>query len=225
MEHDPKKVYPKSYDEASNSDYLASDDLDGKAITVTLVDMEKALLEGEDGKAKKRFIYTLKEHQKRWVSNTTNNMCLEAMFGADPAAALGHRVTLKAEPCKVGGKSTQGIRVQGSPDLAADKTISIKVTSRRRAEERTLRRTGGAPATNPPPAPSQIGPAQKWLNACAAMGYDADTAKSWARDLRGCEWETPWTPEHVQVCGAAIEQAKATAAAVAAGTQREPGVD
>ena len=163
----------------------------------------------------------------KWIPCKTDGICLRSLWGRKSKAWVGHRVTLHFDPKVKFGKETKGgIRMLGSPELTAVRPVEVNL-QRRAAFTVDLQPTGpgrGSQAV-PAPAPTQIGPAQKWLNASAALGYDADTAKAWARDLRGCEWETPWTPEHVQVCGAAIEQAKATAAAVAAGTQREPGVD
>jgi hypothetical protein len=137
-----EKVYPTSYKQAINSDYVTAEDLQGRTVTVTITEIELRLLEGEDGKQRKRIICHLEGKQKAWVSNTTNNLCLAAMFGDDPQALRGKRVTIGPEMTSVGGKRVLGIRVIGSPDLAADKTVVIHLP-RRKDTTRTLKAMRG----------------------------------------------------------------------------------
>jgi hypothetical protein len=151
-EHGDGPIRPKSYKDAINSDYITAEDLGGKPVTVTITEVELRLLEGEDGRQRKRIILHMRGAQKAWVSNTTNNICLAAMFGDNPQAAIGKRITIAPEMTSVGGVRVLGIRVMGSPDLERDMTISIRLP-RRKVTQRMLRRTGAAKAPAPEPAP------------------------------------------------------------------------
>lgn len=146
------KYRPDSWSEASNSQYITADDLQGRAVTVKVRDYELKMLEQEDGTTAARMVFWFEGKEKGWVSNKTNNLCLEAMFGA-PRDVIGKRITIHAETAENG---KPGIRVVGSPDLTRDLKLKIKLP-KRKASFRTLTKTvvagdGGAKTAAPEPA-------------------------------------------------------------------------
>lgn len=159
-EHTPKTdVYrPTSWTEASNSQYIVAEDLQGKDVTLKIRDYELKDLEQEDGTTAPRMVIWFEGKVKGWVSNKTNNLCMEAMFGA-PSNLPGKRITIHEETAENG---KPGIRVVGSPDLERDMKLKIKLP-KRKASFRTLKRTGAgtqtATASEPVPAPDWPRPA------------------------------------------------------------------
>lgn len=149
-EHGPQAggvVHPTSYKQASNSEYITAEDLQGRPVTVTISEVLLVVMEGEDGKASNRFVYRMRGKDRKWVSNATNNACLQAMFGDDPQAVVGKRVTLIPEQVRVGGKPTLGIRVSGSPDLPRDTYAMVPAgRGKKRRRDLTVTRTGSDPA-------------------------------------------------------------------------------
>lgn len=85
---------------------------------------------------------------KPWIANKTNMELIAAMFGPDTDGWKGKRVTLCTMPIKVGPKNDVGIRVKGSPDLTAPKSIEIKFRGRK-AETFRLVPTGNGSARGP----------------------------------------------------------------------------
>jgi hypothetical protein len=117
---------PKSFDDLYPSRFLKAGNFDGKRVTLTIKDWDREELEGDDGKKTKSLI-SFEETEKQLVSCKTNGLCMKAMFGSDLAAWQGKRVILfpsvwNGEPC---------IRVWGSPDIAAEADIEIKLPKRK----------------------------------------------------------------------------------------------
>lgn len=91
-------------------------------------------LEGEKGTEKKAVIHfhpgpamtAAGVTKTSWVAAKTCGYCLEAMFGPDTDNWIGKRVTLRSERVSAFGDVTDAVRVMGSPDLAAPKTIRVR---------------------------------------------------------------------------------------------------
>ncbi len=125
-------------------DYLTAAEFGGRQPTFTIVKAEPCLMEEEtDGvkKKKTKAAVSLLNVERPWILCKTTAMCLAAMFGDETKNWEGKRVTLYADPnVRVGREIVDGIRVLGSPDLEADKSVSIKLP-RKKAFVHHLKRT------------------------------------------------------------------------------------
>jgi hypothetical protein len=131
-----------SYREMRSSVYLTAEDLKNKprvakALKVTL----RGLLD-EKGAIQTRGVVKLDftKFCKDWILNVTNAVCCEAMFGADPRAMVGKRITLAPEMDRLQGKPTMCVRVVGSPDIDKDFDCTIKLP-RKTAKVKRLTKT------------------------------------------------------------------------------------
>jgi hypothetical protein len=96
-----------------DANYITPIDLDGD-VTVTIVRIVGAVVEGEKGrKARKPIIY-LKGWGRPLPCNKTNMKTLHSLYGTFKAEALvGKRITLYATECKaVDGGKTMGVRIR-----------------------------------------------------------------------------------------------------------------
>lgn len=121
-----KLLNPSKY--LGAADFLSDKWRFGKEPTLTIQSVAMETIE-EDLKAKTTEVKGLiqfSEQPKGWLMNVTNATCLAAMFGDDTTAWVGKRVTLRGEKVLAFGDWTIGIRVKGSPDLAAAKSITLK---------------------------------------------------------------------------------------------------
>jgi len=122
--------------------YLSPDDLE-EPVTITIESIEQGVFEdtdeGGEVHAKRSPVVHFKGTQTVWRVNRINEALLEALFGKRAEDAVGHKVTLAAEPNEVKGAfgGLPSIRVVGSPELEKPLTVSIKLP-RRRAWERKL---------------------------------------------------------------------------------------
>jgi len=149
-EHANNKVVPTSWAQASNSDYITAADLCGREVTVKIREVELRELENDKGVPLNRIVLWFEGKDKGMVSNTTNNLILRAMFKTeDPRAIVGKRITIHPERVQFGRETVDGIRVIGSPDIASDITVEIKLP-KKRAERRVLVKTGAATAPATP---------------------------------------------------------------------------
>ena len=112
-----------SISEVDPSKYLSADDLDGKAITLEIVKLAKKRLPIQGGGEDTRLVVHFKGATKRWLTCSTANRCLIAMFGRDIRGWIGKRVTIHPEIVDSFGKRVPAVRPCGSPDLAADITV------------------------------------------------------------------------------------------------------
>lgn len=120
-EHNPTQgrdeFVPTSYSQASNSEFITADDLQGRQVTVTLTKVVCRKMPNEDGGTDNAFIYSMAGKDKRWRANATNLACVRAIFGDDPKAAIGQPITLVSEIVQAFGERKPAIRVYGSPVL------------------------------------------------------------------------------------------------------------
>lgn len=127
----------------SGSNFVSAEEIGDAVPTLTVDDVRVAVVESLDpgSPAADKLVVYFVEAKKGWIINSTNGKCLGAMFGNDVRGWRGKRVTLVVEPVKFGGKTLPGIRIKGSPDIAAP--IDVDVTlPRRRKTMRKLVPTG-----------------------------------------------------------------------------------
>jgi hypothetical protein len=124
----------KSYDEMHPGRFLTAGLLGGKQRTLTISAVIVTELEREEGEEKTletAGIVRFRETQREWVLNITNSRCMIAMWGTDPQAAVGHRITLYPTSTKLGKLDVDAIRVWGSPELDKDVVIEVALPRKR----------------------------------------------------------------------------------------------
>jgi hypothetical protein len=138
------------------SKYLSGADLKGDTlVTIKRIDLEE--MEGENDKKQTKGLFTLVEFEKPWLANVTNATCIAAMFGDETDKWLGKRVVVGPERVMAFGKWELGVRVRGSPDLAAPVTVRLKL--RKKKEQVLTMLPTKAPGTNgAKPAASALQP-------------------------------------------------------------------
>ena len=117
------------FDKLFPNRFLKAGHFEGKDVTLTLADVKVEELEGDKGK-EMRGIISFKETPKQLVLNKTNGLCLRGMFGRNTDQWLGKRVTFFPAPIDFGDAEI-AIRVRGSPDLAADMDVEIKLARKK----------------------------------------------------------------------------------------------
>jgi hypothetical protein len=121
------RAKPVNFDQLYPGRFIKAGELLGKKVTLTIRDVDLEDLMGEDGKNKAKAIVGFRETEKSLVCCKTNGICLKEMFGPSLSEWVGKRVTIfpdtwNGEPC---------IRVWGSPDLEADKEVTVTLPRRR----------------------------------------------------------------------------------------------
>jgi hypothetical protein len=149
---------PTSYDELYPGRFLRASDLKGKIRTleITSVDIEK--LEGDKGE-QVRGILSFAKTEKQLALNRTNGECIRGMFGRDVQHWVGKRISIF--PAKFTGTLPdvdECIRIHGSPDIAADMPVRIKLPLKRPTTMTMHKVRAATPAT----------PALKWQDVATA---------------------------------------------------------
>lgn len=149
---------PDSYSELYPGRFLKADALKGHKITFSIADVDVQELEGGDGKKAAKVIVTFHKPQSAALAKLplelvlpkTNGECLRRMFGNNPHAWVGKRVTLFPSTTKFGRETVDCIRVWGSPDLPEDMPITVP-QGRKKALEMVMHKVAakGAPADAP----------------------------------------------------------------------------
>lgn len=122
----------KSWKEAKKSRFLSADLLAGRRCTLTITAAVVTKIESdEEGTVEPGLLVRFKETDKEWRMNSTNGQCMTALFGDDPQASVGHRVTLYPAKTRFGKLDVDGIRVWGSPELESDRVVEISLPQRR----------------------------------------------------------------------------------------------
>lgn len=138
-----------SYDELFPGRFLKSGLFQGKDVTLTIKGVRTEKLPGDQGGEKTKGIIAFKETPLELVLNRTNGECFKALFGSKDVDVswVGKRVTLFPAPFhdNMSGEDTTAIRVRGSPDLAADLKIEIKLP-RKKPFGWVLKKTGKSDA-------------------------------------------------------------------------------
>ena len=131
---------------ASNSDTISAGDIEGlsdEKRTAVVSAVEGGIFEGEDGKQDKKALVSFEHRDKKLAANVINCTLIEAMFGSEIEDWPGHALTLTADKVEVAGKykGQPCVRVKGSPELSAAKTVTIELP-RRKPFQRQLVPTG-----------------------------------------------------------------------------------
>lgn len=125
--------------------FLKGDDMSRtKPVVLVISDVYREVLEDESGEKKTKAVVAFDGEPRQWVACKTNVLCLAAMFGTSLRGWVGRRVALhqdtwKGKPC---------IRVWGSPDIAEDMPVTIKLP-KRKPDHRVMRAMQPKPRTAP----------------------------------------------------------------------------
>jgi hypothetical protein len=112
------KTFPKVH-EMITSKFLRKEDLDGGEISVTIRDLLREQMPGDD--AEQRWVLYFGELKKGLVLNTSTIRVLEKSYGSDSSAWVGKRVTLYVDENVtfkgqvVGGLRLRTTRVMATP--------------------------------------------------------------------------------------------------------------
>jgi hypothetical protein len=134
-----------SYDDLHPGRFLKCGHLKGEPRTLTIARYKGEKMGMKNGRPQVQGIMTFKEIEKQYCTQKTNEALLRVMFGDDPMAIVGKRVTFR--PGKTRGKGgvvVDAIRVAGSPDMTVSQiehTVEYAEKSMRKPETFTLART------------------------------------------------------------------------------------
>lgn len=143
------------FDQLFPNRFMKAGEFKGKDVTLKISAVKVEVLEGDKGKETKG-ILSFEGTQKQLVLNKTNGLCIKAMFGRDTDAWIGKRVTFY--PAQIDfGDVDLAIRVRGSPDIAADLDMELKL-ARKKPRKVTLKKTGAKPANGATAAPAASSP-------------------------------------------------------------------
>jgi hypothetical protein len=163
-----------SFDELFPGRFLKSGQFKGKDVTLTIKSVRTEKLPSDQGGEKVKGIVGFQETPLELVLNRTNGECLKSLFGADADPGwIGHRVTFFPAPFhdNMTGEDTTAIRVRGSPELAADKQIEIRLP-RKKPIKWTLKKTGAKAAQSNGKTPSPMSEADKAAALAAEQEQD-----------------------------------------------------
>jgi hypothetical protein len=163
---------PTDWDELYPGRFLKAGDLKDKKVTLTIASVRVDELVGDKGPQIKGVIH-FQQTEKEWALNKTNGICLKEMFGRKVQEWVGKRVTIFAaawdgEPC---------IRVWGSPDIEADRDVTVQLP-RKRPFKMTMHKV------EPRARPSVVQSAPPPTEDLPPPGeYDPDAGRELDRDL------------------------------------------
>jgi hypothetical protein len=137
MAEQQAKVFPTpvDWDELYPGRFLKAADLKGKKVTLKIAGVKLEELIGDKGPQVKGLI-SFDRTEKQLALNKTNGICLKDMFGKKVQEWIGKRVTLFPTTYN----DDDCIRVWGSPDIEADKPVTIALP-RKRPFQMTMHRT------------------------------------------------------------------------------------
>lgn len=133
MNQQQEKTFPPpvDWDELYPGRFIKATEFKGKKPTLTISQVKIHELVGDKGPQIKGVIY-FEQTDKQWALNKTNGICLKELFGRKVQDWVGHRVTLYAgQWTGPSGEPEECIRVWGSPELQADKSITIALPRKR----------------------------------------------------------------------------------------------
>jgi hypothetical protein len=145
---------PKTYEELRQrtralGEYLAASEFGGKSCTAQIADSNIVAAEDDNGHACEKQIIILVRAQgfseppwgskRSAIVNESNRQLLERMFGSDPNAIIGKRVTLFPTKTKLKGAPVDCWRVAGSPDLDRDIQTTIHLPRRKPIEVKLVK--------------------------------------------------------------------------------------
>lgn len=169
--------------------YFTAADFDGETtVTIKSVDFEDVEVEAKSGqpaKTERKGALWLAECGKPWLCNVTNTKCLAAMFGDEDVEKRwpGKRVTLYVERVMSFGQWVPGVRIRGSPDIAAPVSVPLKLR-KKKEQILTMQPTGARQPVPSPPKPNK--PAtpydEMWKDFKASGGTDPNDFKTLVRE-------------------------------------------
>jgi hypothetical protein len=139
---------PETYSELYPGRFLKADILKGQKVTLTIKNVDVEELIGETGKAAAKVIVSFTERPLELVLPKTNGECLKRMFGNNPHAWLGKKITLFPSTTSFGRQTVDCIRVWGSPDIPEDIPITVP-QGRKKALEMVMHKTAAKNGTKP----------------------------------------------------------------------------
>lgn len=142
------------YDELFPGRFLKSGEFKGKPYTLTITNVELEEMEDRKG-TKMKAILSFKETKKQIVMNRTNGECIKGMFGRKVSVWVGKKVTFYPDTVSAFGSKKLAIRVLGSPDLASDTKITVKI-GRDPEFDLVMKKTGGQAKPNGKAPPKQV---------------------------------------------------------------------
>lgn len=147
------------YDELFPGRFLKSGEFKGRDVTLAIKGIRTEKLPQQNGADRVRGIIAFEGTDKELVLNRTNGEALKALFGRDTDKWVGKRVTFWPAPYtdSFTGEVGTAIRVRGSPELAKDMTVEVKLP-RKKPSKMTLKRTGQGGKKAPPPAETEPAP-------------------------------------------------------------------
>lgn len=142
------------YDQLFPGRFLKSGQFQGREVTLTIKGVRIEALPQDKGGEKPKGIIAFVEKPQELVLNRTNGECIKAMFGRDVDKWTGKKITLFPAPFtdSFTGEQTTAIRVRGSPDIAASKSIEVRLP-RKKPIAMTMIKTGSANGKPSTPAP------------------------------------------------------------------------
>lgn len=191
--------------------YLFAEDLNKKAVTLTIGSINKDMLVTAKGK-KNGIILTFVGAKKLLVLNKTNASLINEIFPVVKSLRewTGKRITIFPTQCQLGGETVDCIRIWGSPDLKADKEVMVKAGLKRvpwtlhavKPGNNSQPENNSAAATN---QQQSRGPAQ----APDPAAIDAWSALGWTRDEGEKDWAEFAGSDYLGHLSALIDQMNA----------------
>lgn len=129
---------PVDWDELYPGRFLKAADLKGKKVTLKIAGVKLEELIGDKGPQVKGLL-SFDRTEKQLALNKTNGICLKDMFGKKVQEWVGKRVTLFPTTFN----DDDCIRVWGSPDIEADKQVTIALP-RKRPFQMAMHKTSAA---------------------------------------------------------------------------------
>jgi hypothetical protein len=113
------------------SNFLKAEDLQGRAITVTIQSVAGEQVPMTGGKKEKCNVVRLVGKKKQWILNRTNANALALLLSPDPRQPsardwFGKRVSLVEDIDTKSGEELVSIRIAGSPDAAPDRAAAYE---------------------------------------------------------------------------------------------------
>lgn len=159
----------------ATGDYMAAVEFGSSTFTGKVSEVRAVKLEQENGKQKHKVVIFFEGNDRGWVSNSTNNQCMEAMFGGDVKGWVGKRITLYAPLVTLGGEKVPGIRVKGSPDITERVECTVKLPRKKPFKVPLVPTGNGA---NGAARPQQAAQANGAANGTTAAPPPATAAKT-----------------------------------------------
>jgi len=187
MSEQPRE-HPDNYEALFPGRFLKSGLFEGQKITLTIREVYRESLPKDDGTEVKRGILAFKRDtstplldelsQKSLVLNRTNGDCMVGMFGSQPQDWVGHSITLCTEHTYLGREKTLCIRLFGSPDLAKDTPVTIRLP-RRKPQTRTMHKTGPSQQQQKAATAKQY---SDFIRQMAALGWSEERIENHCRE-------------------------------------------